>query len=81
MVVTLMLVIAGTGISGWMMTTDRYWGVGWVAELHSALAHGLLLLVAAHFCGVLLASYRHRENLVAAMISGRKRAPEPDDVG
>ena len=80
MVVALILVMAGTGTSGWMMTTDTYWGVTWVGDLHSALAHGLLLLVVVHFCGVLLASYRHRENLVAAMISGRKRAPEPEDV-
>ncbi len=80
MVVTLMLVMAGTAASGWMMTTDRYWGVAWVAELHSLLAHGLLLLVAVHFCGVLLASYRHRENLIAAMISGRKRAAGSEDI-
>ena len=80
MVVTLMVIMTGTAATGWMMTTDRYWGVAWVGELHSALAHGLLLLVAVHFCGVLLASYRHRENLVGAMISGHKRAPEPEDV-
>ena len=80
MVVSLLAVMAGTAGSGYMMTTDRFWGVEWVGTLHSLLAHGLLLLVAVHLCGVFLASYRHRENLVAAMISGRKRAAAPDDV-
>jgi cytochrome b len=76
MIVALLLDVALVGVTGWMFTTDRYWGVQWVERLHELLADALLVLVALHVSGVLYASWRHRENLVAAMIHGRKRGPE-----
>jgi len=78
MVVALMLSMGSTALTGWMLTTDAFWGVTWMQKLHNLLAHGILLLVCGHIAGVLLASFRHRENLVAAMISGNKRASERD---
>ncbi len=78
MVVALMLAMASTAVTGWMLTTDAFWGVTWMQKLHNLLAHGILLLVSVHIAGVLLASFRHRENLIAAMISGRKRASETE---
>jgi cytochrome b len=80
MIVALLAGISLTALSGWMMTTDTFFGVAWIESVHAAMAKGVLLLVALHVLGVIEASLRHRENLVHAMITGRKRAPAPDDV-
>jgi cytochrome b len=54
---------------------------GWVSfptaavfrEAHEITAFAMLVLVAVHIMGVAFESWRHRENLVAAMITGNKR--------
>jgi cytochrome b len=80
MIVTLLVAVAAIDASGWLYTTDRFWGVEWVETLHATLTNVLLALVAAHVAGVVLASRRHRENLAAAMIHGSKRPPTEGDV-
>ena len=80
MIVALIITITGVCISGWLYTTDQYWGVTWVEELHEGLTNFLLALVALHIGGVVFSSWRHGENLVAAMIHGRKRAPDARDI-
>lgn len=78
MILLLLLVTAATGATGWLYTTDRYWGIEWVEKLHSTLADLLLVLAALHVAGVIAASFRHRENLIAAMLHGRKRSAGDD---
>jgi cytochrome b len=79
-VLALLALTAAAGASGWLSLTDRFWGVEWVQELHEALANTLYMFVGLHLCGVVFTSWRHRENLVAAMLTGRKRAPLAEDV-
>lgn len=80
MVLLLMAAMAGAALSGWMMTTDTFFGVEWVGDVHDLFGDGLLLLVRRHLGSVAFASLRHRENLVGAMITGKKRVAQPDDA-
>lgn len=73
MILLLLTLTALTAGSGWLYTTDRFWGVAWVDAFHRWSTNLLLGAAAVHVAGVLLASWRHRENLVAAMLHGHKR--------
>jgi cytochrome b len=55
-------------------------GAEWLEEAHSALAWTLLAVVIAHVTGVLLSSLLHRENLVLAMVTGRKRGRPSEGI-
>lgn len=80
MIIALLTTLVGVCTSGWLYTTDAYWGEKWVEEVHEALTHVLLVLVALHVGGVIFSSLRHGENLVLAMIHGRKQAPRGNDI-
>jgi cytochrome b len=73
MIVALLVTLLGTCITGYMMTTDAFWGSQWVEDTHKYLANLTLGLVVVHVIGVLIASFEHRENLVKSMLTGKKR--------
>lgn len=54
MVVALLTAVLTLGTTGWMMTTDRFWGVEWVEDVHATVANLAIGLVAFHLGGVLL---------------------------
>ena len=43
-------------------------------QVHETIANITLVLIILHVCGVALASFAHKENLLIAMITGQKRA-------
>jgi cytochrome b len=77
MVIALLSGVSSSVVSGYMMTTDRFWGFDWVRNLHETSVYLTLALIVFHLIGVALASFEHSENLVKAMFTGRKR---PDDA-
>ncbi|WP_158043530.1 cytochrome b/b6 domain-containing protein [Skermanella pratensis] len=74
MMITLMLLLASVSVTGWMTTLDAFWGVEWVEELHEGTADAILWLALIHAAAAIHESVRHRENLIWAMVTGRKRA-------
>ena len=80
MILALMGCVSSLGLTGWLYTTDRFWGDALIGDLHHALAWALLGMIALHVAGVILASIRHRENLVRAMVDGSKPAAQPLDI-
>lgn len=80
MVLALLATTAASSLSGYLYTTDWLWGYEWLSDLHAALAWLLAALIVGHWAGVALTSWRHRENLAAAMFTGHKRAAERGDI-
>ena len=73
MIIALLATGLAASLSGWLYTTDAFWGLAWVERIHVFFAELLLVLAALHIVGVVFTSFRQRENLIAAMLHGRKR--------
>ena len=77
-IVLLLALTCVTAASDWA----TYYEVGghWIEELHEGAANAMLALVVVHVLGVLVSSWLHRENLVRAMVSGRKAGSQEDAI-
>jgi cytochrome b len=73
MIVVLLILLAALCVTGVVLDTPRFRDDSDFKEVHDLLTDVALVCIALHLVGVAHASWRHRENLVAAMISGRKR--------
>lgn len=71
----LTLLVAASGLA-----TDLGRGGEWLEDLHEGAADTMLALVAVHVLGVVLGSRLHRENLVRAMVTGRKSGAPHDGI-
>ena len=73
MMLALMAIVLALGLTGWMQTTDAYFGEEWLQELHEWLANGLLVAAGLHAAAAIVLGRIERVNLVRAMVTGVKR--------
>jgi len=73
MILVLLILLAALCATGLMLDTPRFRDDGDFKQVHDLLTDATLVCILLHLIGVAHASWRHRENLVAAMFSGRKR--------
>ena len=71
LIVTLLLI----GASGYAMTTNLFWGVEWVEEVHEVLVSWAEFSVVLHIAAVLYESRRTGINLPRSMVTGTKTMP------
>jgi cytochrome b len=76
-IVALLALALGTAALGWLLQGG---GGHWVKELHEGAANTMLAIVGIHVLGVVVGSIAHRENLVRAMLTGRKRAAPSEGI-
>ncbi|MCU0831561.1 MAG: cytochrome b/b6 domain-containing protein [Rhizobiaceae bacterium] len=77
MIYNLLATVAAIAASGWLMTTDAFWGVAWVEEVHEAAVLWAEVSIVLHVAAVILESLRMQINLPKAMVTGVKIMPGP----
>ena len=65
-------VIMGLGVTGYLQTTDHFWGDDWLQTLHKFLAYSLYGLVPMHVAAAIMMSRLQRQNLIKSMITGKR---------
>ena len=78
MIVVLLGFIAMTGLTGWLMTTEMFWGEERLDDIDKFLADTLVIVAVLHVCSLIVASVSHDENLVRAIIISKKRPGDQD---
>jgi cytochrome b len=73
MIFFLIFACLGIGVSGYLMTTDWGWGSEILEEIHIWLVDVTLVAVGIHVVAAIYESIRHKENLIRAMLTGKKR--------
>jgi cytochrome b len=72
MIYNLLLALLVIGLSGYLMTTDRFWGVEWPEELHEFAVAWAEFSALLHIGAVFFESWRLKTNLPRSMVTGYK---------
>ncbi len=75
MIYNLIAAMCVIGLSGYLMTTDMFWGVKWPEEVHEVSVLWAEISVVLHIAAVVFESIRTKVNLPRAMITGYKVLP------
>lgn len=74
MIVVLLILLAALCVTGFVLDTPQFRDDRDVKQVHDLLTDATVVCITLHLLGVAHASWRHRENLVGAITTGRKRA-------
>ena len=77
-IVLLMVLSALIVATGWAIFNEI--GGNLLGELHEVTGNLMLLVVGVHVAGVAVCSWLHRENLVRAMVTGKKEGAPVDGI-
>lgn len=72
MIYNLLCALLCVGASGYLMTTDMFWGLEWPEELHELSVLWTEISVVLHIAAVIFESKRTGVNLPLSMINGYK---------
>jgi len=72
MMLALMALVLALGLTGFLQTTDAFWGEEWLQEWHETLATLLVSLAGLHALAGMAMGRLEATNLVGAMITGVK---------
>jgi len=72
MMLSLIAIVLGLGLTGWMQTLDAYWGEEWLQDIHELLANCLITFAALHATAAIVMGRIERTRLIKAMFTGRK---------
>jgi len=75
MIYNLLAALLMIGVTGYMMTTNMFWGIDWVQELHELFVSWAEFSVVLHIAAVIFESRRTKVNLTRAMVTGYKEIP------
>ena len=73
MMLALMTLVLALGVSGFLQTTDAFWGEEWLQDLHAFLGSALISLAGVHVGAAIVMGRLEGVNLIGAMITGVKR--------
>ena len=72
MIVVLLILLGGLCLTGFVIDTPQFRDHRDLKAIHDLLTDATVACIALHVLGVAYASWRHRENLLAAMLTGHK---------
>ena len=72
MILVLCALVLGLGLTGFLQTSDAFWGDEWLQELHETLADALIACATLHALAALVMGRIERTQLIKAMVTGIK---------
>ena len=74
----MLILVVGIGLTGYVTYNELDWFKS--DHIHEFLSESLMLIVTIHIGGVVISSSLHKENLIKAMITGKKDGQEVQGI-